>query len=234
MQRARQVLIEGWNQEAIGRVHASVIGCGALGSQVACSLARLGVGRVTLIDPDVLEEHNLENQVYDAGDIGKLKVSALKQRIAAIDPTIDVRTWRGHIQDYRGAWVPYVFGCLDNVAARHYLSYEAVAKGNILIDGGIERFRGAVKTIIPRKTACQACYPMLPRAAPTASCSHDPIPSTYVTASIVANLQVAQLIKLVHGQHPRSYVAIDLARGTWQNYDFEPSPDCEMCSLGAN
>jgi molybdopterin/thiamine biosynthesis adenylyltransferase len=182
-----------------------------------------------LIDPDVLEEHNLENQVFDAGDIGKTKVAALRQRIAAIDPTIDVQTWTGRIEDYKGPWMPVVFGCLDNVAARHYISYRTIVEGGTLIDGGIEGFRGAVKTIVAKKTACQACYPMLPRAAPKASCSQDPIPSTYVTAAVIANLQVSQLIKLVHQHALRSYVAVDLAKGTWHNSDFEPNPECEIC-----
>lgn len=188
------------------------------------------MGKITLIDPDVLEPHNLENQVYEQRDLHKPKVQALKERVLAIDPSITATAFIGQMQGYRGELGDTLFGCLDNVAARHYVNYLGVANRLPVIDGGIERFKGGVLTVQPGLTACLDCHPILPASERKASCSSDPIPSTYVTAAIVANFQVAQFIRLVHNQPLKSYVSIDVANGrVWAN-NLERNAECIICS----
>ncbi|MBI4392863.1 MAG: ThiF family adenylyltransferase [Euryarchaeota archaeon] len=231
MRHERQTLIEGWNQYAVRALRVAIIGCGALGSQLAAALARLGVGELTLIDPDTLEEHNLENQLYDHSDIGKPKVIALAERLRKIDPSINIKTFIGRLEnvtaDLKGT---ILCSGVDNIATRHYANFLGVTTGNILVDAGINRFQGTVTTVRPGNGACLACHPILPVAPKKASCSQDPIPSTYVTAAVVANVQAIQIVKVAHGSGVKGHVFIDLQRGQFYTNNLEKNPECEICS----
>lgn len=230
MKHERQTLIPGWNQERLKDAKVLIVGCGALGSSVGLHMARLGVGHMLLVDADRIEEQNVENQCYDERDLGKPKVVALKERIEAIDPSIIVEVFAARIQEvYDPIPVNVIFGCLDNVAARHFLNFVAVRAGRTLIDGGIEGLRGQVKTIVPGTSACQSCYPMLPVVERRASCSSNPIPSTYVIASIVAGLQANQFLKMVRGIDFHSYVQIDLDRDIIHRSSFQRNARCDVC-----
>lgn len=231
MRHERQVLIPGWDQDAVKKARVMVVGCGALGSSLALSLVRLGVGHTILVDPDRLEEHNLENQCYDASDIGKPKAVALKERMLAIDPSLTVEIFVARVQEvWAEGVVDYVFSCVDNIATRYFLNGAAVKSETALIDAGIEEFRGQVKTILPGKTACQECYETLPQDDATASCSSAPIPTTYLTANILANLQALQFLKLLQGKLVTSYLQADLTPGRLAAFDIPPNPACLRCS----
>lgn len=98
------------------RVH--IVGCGSVGSTVAENLARSGVTKFTLWDFDVVEPHNLANQMFRQKDIGKPKVDALLDILCEINPDIkdDVKLqpdgWKG--QQLSG----FVFLCVDNIDLR--------------------------------------------------------------------------------------------------------------------
>jgi len=98
------------------RIH--IIGCGSVGSTVAENLARSGVTKFALWDFDTVEPHNLANQMFRSGDVGKLKVDALLDILCEINPDIkdDVQLkpegWKG--QRLSG----YVFLCVDNIDLR--------------------------------------------------------------------------------------------------------------------
>jgi molybdopterin-synthase adenylyltransferase len=230
MKHERQTLIPGWDQDRLRNSTILIVGCGALGSSVALHATRVGIGHILLVDPDTIEEHNLENQCYDERDLGKPKVIALKERIEAIDSTILVDVFVARIEEVYAPIKPdAIFGCLDNVAARHFLNFVAVRDATVLIDGGIDGLRGQVKTVVPGTSACQSCYPMLHETARRASCSSNPVPSTYVIASIVAGLQVNQFLKKILRKDFHSYVQVDLERDVIHRSSFQPNSDCEVC-----
>lgn len=231
MRHERQVLIPGWDQDAVSEARVMVAGCGALGSSLALCFARLGVGHTMLVDPDRLEEHNLENQCYDASDLGKPKAVALKERMLAIDPSLTVEIFVARVQEvWADGVVDYVFSCVDNVAARYFLNAAAVSSRTPLIDAGIEEFRGQVKLILAGRTACQECYETLPQDSAAASCASAPVPTTYVTANILASLQALQFLKRLHGQPVTGYLQADLVRGRLSAFDVSPNPECLRCA----
>lgn len=79
---SRQSQIEGWSQEKLQSTSALCLGVGGLGSVVAMSLCRLGVGRVVLIDYDVVDMHNLNRQLlYTTADVGRPKVEAARDNL---------------------------------------------------------------------------------------------------------------------------------------------------------
>lgn len=229
MEHARQTLIEGWDQRALRETRAMVAGCGALGSSAAVNLGRLGVGHLTLIDYDILEEHNLENQEYTRHNIGQRKVAALADRIDAIDPSLEVRAWTGELANFAGDMdFDVLLGCFDNVRARYDLTRLAVDHRIPLIDAGIDRHKGTVMTILPGTTACYYCHRMLP-VRQAGSCDADPIASTFLIARATAAVQANQLVKLAHGDDVTGHLYIDLDRGVVHRGNVDPNPDCIKC-----
>ena len=98
------------------RIH--IIGCGSVGSTVAENLARCGVTKFTLWDFDMVEPHNLANQMFRQKDVGKAKVDALKDILMEINPEIEDEIelkpngWKGKVLS------GYIFLCVDNIDLR--------------------------------------------------------------------------------------------------------------------
>lgn len=79
-------------QEKLGRAKVAVAGLGGLGSNVAVSLARIGVGHLHLVDFDRVDLTNLNRQQYFLKDVGRYKTDALKEELLEINPYLDIRT----------------------------------------------------------------------------------------------------------------------------------------------
>jgi molybdopterin/thiamine biosynthesis adenylyltransferase len=231
-ENSRQALIKDWNQEKISSKSVLIGGCGADGSITAMKLARLGVGKIIAVDPDILEKHNLENQMYTEKDLGKPKVLALKRIVNGIDKEIKIESYKKKIEDSPdNAWeADYYLSCFDNVTARFYMNKCAILDSKPLIDAGIEGFTGTVRTIIPEKTPCLECWPsLIPEPKLEQSCSRDPIPSTFITASHASDLQVMQLIKLIFGWKIEPYLYFDLRTNICNSIPLDANPKCMSC-----
>lgn len=103
-------------EEVNERIH--IIGCGAVGSTIAELLARTGLTKITLYDFDRVEAHNIANQMFTAGDIGKLKCEALKELMVRINPEAESDI---HVvpEGYTGQRIAgYVFLAVDNIDLR--------------------------------------------------------------------------------------------------------------------
>jgi len=84
------------DQLRLRRSRVAVIGCGGLGGYLVEQLARLGVGRLAVIDPDVFEEHNLNRQLLSSpAALGRPKVEVAAERVAAVNPAVAPATERG-------------------------------------------------------------------------------------------------------------------------------------------
>ena len=97
-----------------GRVH--IIGCGSVGSTVAENLARFGIEDMVLYDFDVVEEHNLVNQMFTKEDVGRLKTEALADYVHRINADCNIKLvnegWQGH------RLAGYIFLCCDGIELR--------------------------------------------------------------------------------------------------------------------
>lgn len=102
------------------RLH--IIGCGAIGSTVAENLVRFGLTNITLYDFDVVEKHNIANQMFRETDIGKLKTEALAEYLCSINPEAkaDLKIVN---KGYTGQKLSgYVFLCVDNIDLRREIA----------------------------------------------------------------------------------------------------------------
>ena len=140
--------IETWGargQATISHIHVGVVGVGSVGSQVAEALVRMGVTYVTLVDPDRVEEHNLDRLLnattYDIGS-HKVEVAAKALHAHATAPQINVETLPISVHETNAIEAilecDLIFSCVDRPVARDVLNYVAIAHLIPVIDGGIE------------------------------------------------------------------------------------------------
>jgi molybdopterin/thiamine biosynthesis adenylyltransferase len=124
------------------RGHAAVIGCGGLGGYVIEELARLGVGTMTLIDPDSFEEHNLNRQILCTMDtLGLPKVEAARDRVGRINPAVEVKAVKDAFSREKGPdmldGVQVVLDGLDSIPARLELGDVCASLHTPLVHGSV-------------------------------------------------------------------------------------------------
>lgn len=107
-------------EKATARIH--IIGCGAVGSLLAETIARMGFTNITLYDFDVVCSHNIANQLYVESDVGKLKVDALAERLLAINPDLKL-SLKLKKEGYTNQILSgYIFLCVDNIDLRRQIA----------------------------------------------------------------------------------------------------------------
>lgn len=152
-----------------------VIGTGGLGGPAALVLASAGVGRLVLIDGDVVETSNLNRQpIFGEGDVGQRKAPTAARRISALFPTVKIDAVDGRF-DAGSAGdltrdVDVIVDGSDNFETRFLANDVAVSAGKPLVHGGILRFTAQLLTIHPGTTGCLRCLfegPPEPGSIPT-------------------------------------------------------------------
>lgn len=183
-------------QRRLAAARALVVGCGALGSVVANTLARSGVGFLRLVDRDFLELNNLQRQVlYDEADVaaGLPKAVAAEARLQRINSQIEIEAVVADVEhtnvlDLVGD-VDIVLDGTDNFQTRFLINEAAVKLGKPWVYGGCIGAEGQSMTILPGETACLACLmpePPPPGATPTCDTAGIVAPIVNVVASIQA------------------------------------------------
>ncbi|MFX1298756.1 MAG: ThiF family adenylyltransferase [Promethearchaeota archaeon] len=168
-----RIIFAGFDIRKLLSKTALIGGAGGLGVIVGEILARTGVGKLIIIDRDIVEEENFNRLVYNRADTGKPKAHCLAQKLKSIRNSTDIDP-KFHLQTvaYQEdvvAWMELeslieksdlIFTCFDNEAARIELNAYATALKKPLIDGGTSEnaLRGTVITVLPGKTPCLECY----------------------------------------------------------------------------
>ncbi|HEY6448528.1 MAG TPA: ThiF family adenylyltransferase [Acidobacteriaceae bacterium] len=238
---SRQVLFQGIGpagQEKLLRSHAAVVGVGATGAAAAGLLARAGVGTLTLIDRDFVEESNLQRQVlFDEADAQAAlpKAEAARRKIAAFAGAIDVRAHvadlvPGNIHDLlRGADI--VLDATDNFETRYLLNDYAAEQGRPWIYAAAVGSYAATMNILPGETACLACIFPEPPGGVVETCDTAGILNTAV--NLAASVEVTEALKWLVGARDkmrRTLLSCDLWTNEWSAIAVgPPRPDCAVC-----
>ncbi|MGH9875095.1 MAG: ThiF family adenylyltransferase [Pyrinomonadaceae bacterium] len=242
---SRQILFSGIGKEGQRQLlqsRAVIIGCGALGSAHAESLARAGVGRLRIVDRDFVEASNLQRQTMfterDA-DERMPKAVAAANHIREINKEIEVDS---RIADVNHSNIEslikdcdVVLDGTDNFATR-YLINDACVKHEInWIYGAAVGSYGVTMTIRPHQTPCLRCvFEEAPPAASAPTCDTAGVIMPII--SVVAAVQVAEAIKLLTGQTRDLHCALmqfDVWRNEWRKINpGPPSADCPTCAVG--
>ena len=231
--------IDGQNKLGSGRV--LICGCGALGSVLANTLVRSGVGFVRIVDRDFVELSNLQRQVlFTEDDVAEClpKAVAAKRHLNRINSRVDVdaivadatsMNIRELIAD-----IDVIADGTDNFETRFLLNDAAFHFGVPWVFGGCVGAEGQTATIIPGETSCLRCLiPEVPPPGTTPTCDSAGVIGPIV--NIVASLQATEVIKLLAGDHAnvnRGLHVIDL----WQNRmrqvkltRLQEANDCPTC-----
>lgn len=259
----RQMLLPGFGKEGQRRLRSStalVLGCGALGSLSADLLARAGVGRLVIVDRDLVELTNLQRQVlFDERDVAEAvpKAEAARRKLAAINSSVEVRAVvddlnRGNIVRVAAGADVLVDG-LDNFETRYLVNDYAVRQGLAYIYGGAVGTVGAAYAILPHTRDAQAPWETLAagsRATPCLRCLFEdaPAPGSMPTCdtvgvlgpavTMIASFQVAEALKVLTGNLDRmcpTLLNIDLWTNTVASLKVEnvyASSDCPCCKHG--
>jgi len=243
----QSLLLTNEGQSRLEHSHALIVGLGALGSHAADTLARAGVGTLTIVDRDLVEETNLQRQVlYSERDVGLPKAQAARERLAAVNSTITIHahaldiTPRTITALMQSATPPIniLIDGTDNLETRYLLNDVAVKQGLPLAYAGVVAAHGMQYTILPK-----AAYPN--HATPCLRCLFEELPDSIATCdtvgvlapavAIVAAAQCADAIKILAGRIDlvsRSLLEFDLWKNTRRRLDLAtlgPRDDCPCC-----
>ncbi|MBA4422937.1 MAG: adenylyltransferase [Syntrophus sp. (in: bacteria)] len=181
-----------------------IIGAGGLGAPAALYLAAAGVGTIGLVDADTVDLTNLQRQViHFTPDIGKAKVISAREKMAAINPGIEVNTYEewAHAGNIMGIIIGYdfVIDGTDNFAAKFLINDACVLAGIPYSHAGILRFDGQTITVKPGESACYRCiFPGPPPKDAIPTCSQTGVIG--VLPGVLGIIQATEAIKFLLGK----------------------------------
>ena len=228
--------IEG--QRRLMAAHALVIGAGGLGSPVALYLGTAGVGRITLVDHDVVELTNLQRQIaHDLSRLGVAKAASARQSIQAINPDVQVNAVvqraDAALLDTLVAQADVVLDCSDNFATRQAINAVCVAHAKPLVAGAAIGF-DAQLSVYDTRTPHAPCYACV--FPPEATVEETACATMGVFAplvGIVGSLQAAEALKLLAGigsSLAGRLLMLDARTMEWTQIGVQRSAQCRVCA----
>jgi molybdopterin/thiamine biosynthesis adenylyltransferase len=230
----RQILYPDFGEEGqqkLRKSHVLIAGIGGLGSPVAIYLACAGVGKLTVVDSDVVELSNLNRQILHwEEDIGEQKVISATRKLEKMNSTVEMNSRPMKITEENFSemlqGVDLVMDCMDNMATRFILNEGCVKAGIPLIHGGIYGMMGEITTIIPGQTPCFEC--IFPRDVE----GKTPFPVFGFTPALIASLQVMEATKLLTGFGELLAGKMLYVRGEetiFMTVDLQKNKACRVC-----
>lgn len=229
-------------QERLLTSSVAVVGCGALGTVIANTLVRAGVGRIRVIDRDYIELNNLQRQtLFDEEDIarGLPKAIAAAEKLRHVNSQVTVEPVVAdvnpdNVEQFIGG-VDLVLDGTDNFETRFLLN-DACFKHNVpWVYGAVLATYGMVYAILPRRTPCFRCLLTgmpVPGSAPT--CDTAGVLSTAV--NIIASLEVTEGLKILLGKEEELYgglLYVDVWNGTFERLTVgKRDAPCPVCDMG--
>ncbi len=196
-----QVGLEG--QQALKAASVLIVGTGGLGSPIAVYLAAAGIGRIGLVDFDVVDVTNLQRQiVHSNATVGQLKVESAAARLRGLNPLVTLDTYAEPLTSHNALDIlrPYdvIIDGTDNFPTRYLLNDAAVMLGKPLVYGSIYRFEGQVSIFSTEGGPCYRC--LLPDPPPVhlvPSCAEAGVLG--ILPGTIGTLQATETIKLILG-----------------------------------
>jgi molybdopterin/thiamine biosynthesis adenylyltransferase len=231
-----EIGIEG--QQRLLAAHALIVGAGGLGSPVALYLGTAGVGRLTIVDHDVVDLTNLQRQIaHNLARVGRPKATSAQASIAAINPDVRVlplieRADRQRL-DALVAQADVVLDCSDNFATRQAVNAACVARRKPLVAGAAIGFDGQVSVYDTRRddAPCYACVFPADATVEETACATMGVFAPLV--GIVGCVQAAEALKLLAGigtSLAGRLQMIDARTMAWDEIRLARQPHCAVCA----
>ncbi len=223
-------------QERLRAGSVLVVGAGGLGSPAALYLAAAGVGRIGLVDFDVVDLSNLQRQVlFSDADLGRPKVEAAAERLAALNPQVEIEPQRtrvglGNVAGLVGDYDLVVDGT-DNFPTRYLVHDACYYAGKPYVYGSIFRFDGQASLFLGGRGPCYRClFPEPPPAGSVPSCAEAGVLG--VLPGLIGSIQAAEALKwlLAAGESLLGRLLLVEALGMrFREIALRRDPGCPLC-----
>ena len=238
---SRQIMLEeiGYQgQLKLKQSKVCVVGVGGLGNPITTRLAAMGVGKIRIVDRDVIELSNLHRQtMFNEDDVGQVKVEIAAKKLRKLNPDIIIEELPVSINDYTA--FDAVDGCdvvidaLDSVNARYSLNKACIEKKIPFVTGAAVGVTGQSFTILPNESACYHClFPALDEdSMPT--CSIEGVHPSIL--SIIGGIEVSEAVKIITGKEPSlrdKVLHVDLENLIFNFTKVSKVEECSVCGSG--
>ena len=229
-----EIGLEGQRKLKAGSV--LIIGTGGLGSPAALYLAAAGVGRLGLVDYDVVDASNLQRQViHSTGTLGQRKVESARQRLLDLNPYIQVDAFDESFTSSNAMRIagPYdlILDATDNFPTRYLTNDLCVLTGKPLIYGAVFRFEGQASVFDARLGPCYRClFPEPPPPGLVPSCSDAGVLG--VLPGTIGTIQATEAIKLLIGIGSSLVGRLLLYNSLDMSFEYvklKKNPHCKVC-----
>lgn len=233
-----EVGIEG--QRKLKAASVLLIGTGGLGSPLALYLAAAGIGRIGLVDYDIVDETNLQRQViHGQGSVGELKVESAKARMLDINPFLQVDLYNEPLTSENALrlFEPYdvIIDGTDNFPTRYLVNDACVKLGKPNVYGSIFRFEGQLSVFYANEGPCYRCmFPTPPPPGLVPSCAEGGVLG--ILPGTIGTLQATEAIKLILGiGEPMigRMLLYDALEMSFTTLKVRKNPACPVCSIPA-
>ncbi len=212
------------------------IGAGGLGSPAAMYLAAAGVGRIGVVDFDVVDFSNLQRQLlHSTSDVGRSKLASAKDRLLGLNPHIQVDTYEATVSSENALdlFRPYdvILDGSDNFPTRYLVNDACVLTGKPNAYGSIFRFEGQASVFATKEGPCYRClYPEPPPPGLVPSCAEGGVLG--VLPGIIGVIQATEAIKLILGiGEPLigRFLIYDALKMRFRELKLRKDPECPVC-----
>lgn len=223
-------------QKRLKAASVLLVGAGGLGSPLALYLAAAGVGRLGLVDFDVVDFSNLQRQVlHGTSDVGRPKLQSARDRIAAINPEVRVDLYETHLTSANAFDIlkPYdlVIDGTDNFPTRYLVNDACVLLGKPNVYGSIFRFEGQASVFYPGKGPCYRClYPEPPPPGEVPSCAEGGVLG--ILPGLIGCIQATEGVKLLLGTGTPlvgRLLLYDALAMSFREFKVRRNPNCPVC-----
>jgi len=223
-------------QEKLKASSVLLIGTGGLGSPIALYLAAAGVGKIGLVDYDIVEESNLQRQIiHEQSRVGKLKVESARERMLGINPHIQVETYNEAFTSANALQIAKGYDLIidgsDNFPTRYLSNDVAVFLGIPNIYGSIYQFDGQASVFYAKEGPCYRClFPAPPPPHLVPSCAEGGVLG--VLPGTIGSIQATEAIKMLLGIGSPLVGKLLLYNALEMSFDhvkLKKNPKCPVC-----
>src|SRR2546425_3328218 len=213
-----------------------MIGTGGLGGPVGMGGAAAGVGRMGLVDFDVVDASNLQRQIiHGTKDVGRPKIASARDRIQDINPHVEIETHETKLTSdlALNLFVNYdvIVDGTDNFPTRYLVNDACVLTGKPNVYGSIFRFEGQASVFWAERGPCYRClYPEPPPPGLVPSCAEGGVLG--VLPGIIGAIQASETIKIILGAPDimvNRLLLFDAWRMRFRELKLRKNPDCPVC-----
>lgn len=229
-----EVAMEG--QKKLKAAKVLCIGAGGLGSPLVMYLAAAGVGRLGIVDFDVVDFTNLQRQIiHSTANVGRPKLHSAKERVAEINPYVQVDTYEKAITSENAfeLFAPYdiIVDGTDNFPTRYLVNDACVLMGKPNVYGSIFRFEGQATVFHAKEGPCYRClYPEPPPPGLVPSCAEGGVLG--VLPGVIGVIQAIETVKLILGKGDSMIgrlLLFDAMQMKFRELKLRKNPNCPIC-----